>query len=70
MKRFKDKPIRVDLDFESELREIKVQRIKKGKDDVLTPKSDRRLTKAIRRHPLWPKMREDIVNADLLEDYP
>ena len=64
----RDKPIRVDLDFEEELRKIKIERLTKGKDRM--PKSDRRLTKAIRRHPLWNNIREDIIKADLLEDMP
>lgn len=68
MSRFKDKPIRVDLDFEEELNKIKIARITRGKDKKM--KSDRRLTKAIRRHPSWSKIKSDIIEADLTEDFP
>jgi hypothetical protein len=49
-----------------ELEDIKIERIKKGKDT--DKKSDRRLTIAITRHPDWPLMKKDIINAKLEEE--
>ena len=62
----KDKQIRVDLDFEKELREMKLNRIKSGVDKQM--RSDRRLTKAIRRHRLFPKIKNDIIVSPLKDD--
>lgn len=58
--------IRVDKIFSEELKSIKINRIKIGKDKTL--KSSERLTLAITRHPLWTKIKSDILNSDLLEN--
>lgn len=59
----KDNQIRVDTRFRRELEDIKVQRIKRGFDSKL--KSDRRLTAAMRRHPLFNRIKEDIIRDEL-----
>lgn len=61
-----DKQIRADVEFSEELEEIKLNRIKKGKDKRM--RSDRRLTAAIRRHPLFRDIKADIEISDLKDD--
>ena len=62
----RNKILRVDEEFAKELEDLKINRIKSGKDHKL--KSDRRLTAAIRRHRLWPTIRDDILLSELKED--
>ena len=64
-----DKIMRVDSGFEKELEDIRFQRIKNGIDiDIKDIKSMRRITKAIRRHKMFPQIKDDIINAELRED--
>jgi len=56
-------PGRIDKEFKKELREIKLEKIKRGITDGLV--SDRRLTLGIKRHMNWPNMKEDLIKADL-----
>ena len=58
--------LRVDCDFQKELNSIKLERIKRNVDNSL--KSDRRLTKAIIRSPVWKDLRELLINSELLDD--
>jgi len=58
-------PAKVDPQFKKELKDIKLSRIKAGKDEIL--KSDRRLTEGIRRHNFWPTMKRDLINSELPE---
>jgi len=62
----KNKLIRADLEFSKELKEINLRRITNGVDKEM--KSYTRLTTAIRRHPLWQKIKEDIVKSPLTDD--
>lgn len=57
--------MRADLKFLDELKNIQKHRIKMGKDDVLKPVKIPRLTLAMTRHPLFPKIKDDIIDADL-----
>lgn len=69
----KDKPIRADLGFIKDLDEIKEARREKGVDkpksrlDRPKTKSDRRLTQAITRHRFWKIIKEDMINAEMLD---
>jgi hypothetical protein len=56
---------RVDKKFMNEIEDMKLIRIKSGKDKPLKPAKNSRLTLAITRHPLFPKIKLDIINADL-----
>jgi len=64
--RLKDRYIveKVDEKFVQELREIA------GRNHAVSgfPPSTRRLTKAIRRHSLWAKLKEDISITPLEDD--
>ena len=64
------KIVKADPDFVKEIRNIKLDRIRRGKDNEI--RSDRRITKAIIRSSLWNELREVIVNSplenDLIED--
>ena len=61
--RSKSRLVKADEDFLKEIKEIQIGRIKNGKDKRFTP--SRRITLAIKRHPLFPKMKDDILKADL-----
>jgi hypothetical protein len=61
--RIRDKRTRVDEGFEELLKRISLERIKTGHDKKL--RSTRRITKAMRRHPLILNISKDIINADL-----
>ena len=54
----------ISKDFAKLLDEIKIMRIKLGKD-VLNPTADWRITLAMKRHPLIVKIKNDIINAEL-----
>jgi len=58
-----DKQIRVAIDFDKELLDIKAKKLKNGTSRTL--KSDRRLTQAIVNHPDFIRIKDDIINADL-----
>lgn len=58
-------PTRIDNRFLKELEDIKLKRINTGKDRLLNPKSTPRLTLAMTRHPLFPRIKQDIIQADL-----
>ncbi len=61
-----NKVIKADLKFVEEIEDIKVERIKRGKDRK--EKSSKRITAAIRRHSLWDKIKKDIINDELKKD--
>lgn len=63
-----DKIIRVDLKFSKEIDEIIKRRVKLGKENLKSINGSRRLTAAIRRHPLFKDIKEDIIMSDLEED--
>lgn len=63
----RDKMMRADPDFLKELNDIKIERIRKGRDKRFKP--DRRITKAIRRHRFWPTIKDDIINSELKEEH-
>ena len=55
---------RLDIKFcERFLDDIKIQRIKLGKDRKM--QTDTRISEALRRHPLIIKIKDDIIKADL-----
>ena len=54
----------ISKDFAKLLDEIKIMRIKLGKD-MLNPTADWRITLAMKRHPLIVKIKNDIINAEL-----
>lgn len=56
--------IRVDKDFSKELKKMKLARMRNGKDEMM--KSDRELTRAIRRHILFPEIEQSIIKASEL----
>jgi len=56
---------KICIEFAKELDEMKELRLKIGKDDIKTIKADWRLTLAMIRHPLFNKIKEDIINSDL-----
>lgn len=58
-------PTRVDKRFMKEIQDMKLMRIKKGKDSPLKPMKNSRLTLAMTRHPLFEKIKLDITEADL-----
>ena len=62
------KIIRVDNDFDRELKEIVKRRIVNGKENTSRLNGDRRITKAINRHPLFKQIKEDIILSDLEDD--
>jgi len=62
MKR-KSRLMRVDENFYDELKDLKIDRIKKDIDKEL--KSDRRLTEAIIRHHSWKEIKKDILLSPL-----
>jgi len=59
----KSKHIRADIEFENWIKRIQKERIKIGKDDLL--RGNRRITRAIRRHPLSKEIELDIISSDL-----
>ena len=59
-------PARVDNSFMKELKEIKLERIRRGVDKEF--KSDRRLTKAIVRSSLWRELKEVLINSPIEND--
>ena len=54
---------RIDKDFEKLIRTIATERIARGKD--IKMKGSRRITLAMRRHPLIIDISKDIIEADL-----
>ena len=60
------KSLRADPGFAQEIDDIKIERIKKGKDRKM--KSSTRITAAIRRHLLWRDIKKDIINDELKDD--
>ncbi len=61
-----NKLMRVDRKFGKELEEIRKTRLEEKLD--IKPKSDTRLTMAIRRHHLFPSIKKDITVSDLKEE--
>ena len=57
--------IRTDKKFFEEINNMKIKRIDTGKENKLRPVKTSRLTLAITRHPLFPKIKQDIIQADL-----
>ena len=65
--KIKDKVIRVDREFEKELKKMRLKRMRNGLDEKM--KSDRELTLAIRRHVLFPQIKQSIIREkDLPKD--
>ena len=60
------KLIRVDEDFKNVLKDISLERIKKGIDKEI--KSTKRLTKAILRHSDWKNIKKDLLIKPLIID--
>ena len=58
-----DKQIRVAIEFDEALLDMKMKKIQNGTSKIL--KSDRRLTKAIVRHPDFTRIKDDIINSVL-----
>jgi hypothetical protein len=58
-------PTRIDNRFLKEIEDIKLKRITSGKDKLLKPATTPRLTLALTRHPLFPKIKQDVIKADL-----
>ena len=65
MKRKNTIPIRSDPSFVKVVKEIKTKRVKSGRDPPLKITSDARITLAMTRHNLFPKIKKDIIGADL-----
>ncbi len=62
-----NKLIRADLGFISEIDDIINKRIQKGKEDFKHRVTRTRVTMALRRHPSFPFIKQDIINNDLSE---
>ncbi len=60
-----DKQIRVAIEFDRELLDIKTKKLANGTSNNL--KSDRRITQAIIRHPDFIRIKDDIINQELLD---
>ena len=58
--------IKVDPDFKKEIDDIKLERIKKGFDKKM--RSDRRITKALRRLSSWEEIKKKIIEAEMEDD--
>lgn len=58
--------IRVDKDFKSALDEIRIERIKNGKDKSM--RTNARITRAFTRLSDFDKKMKEIINADFKED--
>jgi len=56
---------RNDPNFMKEIEDMRIQRILRGKDNVLKPTSPRRITLAMTRWKDFKKMKKDIIEADL-----
>ena len=65
-RRIINKPIRADPKFEEALRKIKLERIRKGKDQVM--RSNTRLTRAMTRSQWFPDLMKDVINQRFLDD--
>ena len=59
----RDRQIRVAIELDEEVKKIARKRIANGKDKKM--RSTRRLTLAIVRHQLFPRIEADIIKADL-----
>jgi hypothetical protein len=57
---------RIDHQFKKDLDEISINRIKFGNDKY--KRSERRITKAITRHPLWPQIKTDLAKIPFAEE--
>ena len=57
--------LRADKKFMRELEDIKLKRLTLGKDNLLKPVKSSRVTLAMTRHPLFPRIKQDIIQADL-----
>ena len=58
-------PIRSDLNFVKEIKDMQIQRIMKGKDNALKPTRISRITLAMTRHPYFKQIKKDIIQSDL-----
>lgn len=56
------KPAKIGCKFHQELKEIRGERIKKGKSEELSSTS--KMTNLITRHALWNSIKKDLINAD------
>ena len=57
--------MRSNKKFMKEIEDIQKARITRGKDNVLRPVKPSRITLALTRHALFPKIKMDIIDADL-----
>ena len=57
--------IRADPKFKEILNEIKKNRVRMGKDNLLKPIPTSRLTLAMTRHPNFDKILKDLMRAEL-----
>lgn len=62
----KTNTMRVDPDFEMMIENIKIERIKNGRDRLM--RSSPRITKAFTRTADFTKMQKEIINADFKEE--
>jgi len=62
-----NKLIRADLGFVSEIDDMINKRIKIGKEDFKHPITRTRITMALKNHPSFPFIKQDIINNDLGE---
>lgn len=57
--------VRIDRKLNEEIKKMQKERLEKGKDNQLKPITPRRITLAMTRHPLFQKIKKDIISADL-----
>jgi|TARA_R100000750_G_C2343661_1_gene95317 hypothetical protein len=58
-------PSRADAEFVNAIKNIKIKRQNIFPKERLKPKSSSRITLAMSRHPLFLRIKKDIINADL-----
>lgn len=59
---------RIDLQMDSELKDIMKMRMKLGKEKGPYLNGTRRLTKGITNHPSWQEIKRDLIYSDLEDD--
>jgi len=57
--------VRSDPRFAKEIKDMQLKRMRSGKDSELKPIRTSRLTLALTRHPLFKKIKLDVINADI-----
>jgi hypothetical protein len=65
MSKKNSRPIRADARFIRELNDMRLKRQLRFPKEKLKPKSQKRITLAMTRHKLFPKIKKDIIDSAL-----